>query len=60
MRKAFADRPKDWMDIEGVIIRQGNALDWPYVREQLAPLPELKEAPQLLESLERTRVRLDA
>jgi hypothetical protein len=56
--KAFADRPKDWMDIEGVIIRQSARLDWSYVREQLAPLAELKDAPDLLAKLERMRERL--
>ena len=54
--KAFAGRPKDWMDIEGVIIRQSGRLDWPYVRTQLAPLAELKEEPELMERLERTRI----
>jgi len=58
--KAFADRPKDWMDIEGVIIRQSPRLDWSYVRAQLAPLAELKDAPELVDRLERTRERLDA
>ena len=58
--KAFADRPKDWMDIEGVIIRQGNQLDWSYVRAQLAPLAELKDAPELLERLEQTRARVES
>jgi hypothetical protein len=57
--KAFADRPKDWMDIEGVIIRQSQQLDWPYVRTQLAPLAELKDAPDLLDRMERTRERVD-
>jgi len=57
--KAFADRPKDWMDIEGVIVRQSDQLDWPYVRAQLAPLAELKDAPELLDQLERLRARLD-
>lgn len=57
--KAFADRPKDWMDIEGVIIRQSPRLDWAYVREQLAPLAELKDAPDLLDRLERTRVNVE-
>jgi hypothetical protein len=55
--KAFADRPKDWMDIEGVIIRQGATQDWPYIRTQLAALAELKETPGLLETLERARTR---
>jgi hypothetical protein len=55
--KAFADRPKDWMDIEGVIVRQPR-LDWSYLRTQLAPLAELKESPELLDRLEQTRARL--
>ncbi len=54
--KAFAGRPKDWMDIEGVIIRQPGVLDWAYVRTQLAPLAELKDEPELMARLERTRV----
>ena len=57
--KAFADRPKDWVDIDGVIARQASRLDWSYVRAQLAPLAELKEAPDLLERLERTRERVE-
>ncbi len=56
--KAFADRPKDWVDIEGVIVRQARQLDWPYVRAQLAPLAELKDAPELLDRLEQTRARV--
>lgn len=56
--KAFADRPKDWLDIDGIIIRQSAHLDWPYIRAQLAPLAELKEAPELVEKLERRRVDL--
>lgn len=56
--KAFADRPKDWLDIDGIIIRQGDSLDWAHIRAQLAPLAELKEAPELLDRLERRRVEL--
>jgi hypothetical protein len=57
--KAFADRPKDWVDVDGIVIRQAGKLDWPYVREQLAPLAELKDAPELLNQLERRRVALE-
>jgi hypothetical protein len=56
--KAFAAREKDWVDVEGVIIRQAGGLDWPYVRSQLAPLAELKEEPEILDELERRRARL--
>jgi Nucleotidyl transferase AbiEii toxin, Type IV TA system len=54
--KAFADRPKDWLDIEGILIRQSASLDWDYVRAQLAPLAELKDAPELVDKLDRRRI----
>ena len=47
--KAFAARAKDWLDVEGVIIRQTGKLDWSYIRSQLQPLAELKEAPEIME-----------
>ena len=49
--KAFASRPQDWIDIEGVLIRQQGKLDWTYIYTQLTPLAELKEQPALLEQL---------
>ncbi|MCU0875773.1 MAG: hypothetical protein MUE50_25855 [Pirellulaceae bacterium] len=55
MMKAFAARGKDWLDVEGVIIRQTGNLDWTYVRRQLAPLVELKGEPEILAELERRR-----
>lgn len=57
--KAFADRPKDWIDVDGIIIRQSGRINWPYVRTQLAPLAELKEAPEIMDHLEQRRVELD-
>ncbi|OFW03868.1 MAG: hypothetical protein A3H96_04585 [Acidobacteria bacterium RIFCSPLOWO2_02_FULL_67_36] len=57
--KAFADRAKDWVDVEGIIIRQSGRIDWPYVRAQLAPLVELKEAPEILRQLDQRRRELD-
>ena len=41
--KAFADRPQDWLDVEGIIVRQGAALDRTLVLAELLPLHELKE-----------------
>jgi len=41
--KAFAGRVQDWLDIEGVIVRQGPRLDRALVLEELRPLLELKE-----------------
>jgi hypothetical protein len=40
--KAFADRAQDWLDIEGVLARQGGRLDRSLVRDELRPLLELK------------------
>ncbi len=59
MLKAFAVRPKDWVDVEGIILRQAGAIDWDYVHLHLAPLAELKEAPGILEQLTRRRVELE-
>lgn len=57
--KVFASRPQDWRDVEMTIVRQGDAaLDWQYIREQLAPLLALKEQPDLLNQLDALRVRL--
>jgi hypothetical protein len=57
--KAFAARPQDWRDVEMTIVRQGDdALDWRYVHQQLRPLLELKEEPELFEKLEDLRLRL--
>ncbi|MBE7502147.1 MAG: hypothetical protein HS113_17985 [Verrucomicrobiales bacterium] len=53
--KAFADRPKDWLDVEGILIRQTGKLDWAYIWRQLRPLVELKETPEILDGLERRR-----
>ena len=52
--KAFADRNKDWSDIESVLIKQ-RKLDWKYINQQLAPLVELKEEPEILTKLEKLR-----
>jgi hypothetical protein len=50
--KAFASRPQDWIDVEKVIIRQGQRLNRPLIIEELTPLAELKEDPQILEHLQ--------
>ena len=54
--KAFAGREKDWLDIEGIAVRQGDQLDRTLIWAELAPLLELKEAP---EDATRLRVLLD-
>lgn len=55
--KAFADRQRDWTDIEGVLVRTGDALDWEHIRRYLTPLAVVKEAPWILARLEALRLR---
>lgn len=57
--KAFAARAKDWIDIEGIIIRQTGHLNWGYIRSQIEPLVELKGAPEILMELEKRRIELE-
>jgi hypothetical protein len=43
------------MDIDNVLVRQGDRLDWDHILRELKPLVELKEAPEILVQLERLR-----
>jgi hypothetical protein len=49
--KAFADRRRDWADIEGILLRQEGRLEWDYIYEQLQPLCELKEDLGIVDTL---------
>jgi len=57
--KAFAGRGQDWADVERIIVRQTGKLDWQYVYEQLRPLAELKDAPEIIDQLEARRVEFE-
>lgn len=50
--KAFASRPQDWIDVEHVINRQGTKLDRHLIQQELTPLVELKEAPEIATQLQ--------
>ena len=52
--KAFANRSKDWMDIESIILRQGEKLHQKYIINQLLPLCELKNTPEIIDKLKKT------
>ena len=41
--KAFADRPQDWIDVEGIIVRQRGALNRTLIHHELRELLDLKE-----------------
>ncbi|MCI0535885.1 MAG: nucleotidyl transferase AbiEii/AbiGii toxin family protein [Verrucomicrobiales bacterium] len=53
VHKCFANRDRDWTDVEGVLIRQWQTIDLEQVRRELKPLAELKEALEILERLNR-------
>ena len=57
--KAFAGRGQDWVDVERTIVRQTGRLDWDYIYEQLRPLAELKEAPEIVEQLKECRAKCE-
>lgn len=50
--KAFASRPKDWLDAESIVVRQ-ERLNSRYIIEHLRALCELKETPEILERAEQ-------
>ncbi len=56
--KAFADRLKDWADIESILVARP-VIDWAYVNDQLRPLVELKEEPGILTKLADLKSRFD-
>ena len=51
--KAFAGRAQAWLDVEGIIVRQGPRLDRELVLAELQPLVELKEDPEAEPALRR-------
>ena len=44
--KVFAARPQDWLDAQGIAVRQRGRLDVAYILKHLALLCELKETPE--------------
>jgi hypothetical protein len=53
VHKAFAGRAKDWLDIEGLAVRQAGCLDESLIFRELEPLLELKDAPDVADRLRR-------
>jgi hypothetical protein len=53
VHKCFANRQKDWIDVDGILARQLNNLDLDLVWSELKPLVELKEEPDIVSHLEK-------
>jgi hypothetical protein len=45
--KAFADRAQDWLDVQRILQRQRERLNFDLIFEELVPLLQLKEAPEI-------------
>ena len=59
VHKAFASRPQDWVDIEGVILKQRGVLAWSQLWTDLAELSALKGEVAMLETLEQVITRAE-
>ena len=53
--KLFASRGIDIRDAEGIAVRHDKTLDWRYIEEQLTPLAEAKEDPEIMKQFARVR-----
>lgn len=49
--KLFAFRLQDLADVQSIVDRAAGQLDWTYIETELAPLVELKEQPEILDTL---------
>jgi hypothetical protein len=50
--KVFANRPQDWLDIEGILVKSASAIDWNEVRADLTELLHLQGDLSPLERLD--------
>lgn len=53
--KAFAGRDQDWVDIQGIALRRGPALDWNLIDRELEPLLATKDSTDARERLAAVR-----
>ena len=53
VHKALADRDIDWIDAQGIVVRQGRKLNIEQIWTELRPLVALKEEPQILDRLQK-------
>jgi hypothetical protein len=56
VHKVFAGRPKDWMDVEGVIGRN-RSLDWALIQTELTPLLEIRDDAESMPRLNKLKVQ---
>ncbi|MFN2476304.1 MAG: hypothetical protein ABR526_08195 [Chthoniobacterales bacterium] len=52
VHKAFAARDQDWADVTNIVIRHGRKLNTAQILEELRPLVDLKDEPEILVKLQ--------
>jgi hypothetical protein len=57
--KAISERPRHWMDTEGVLVRQGDQLDQEYILGWLEQCAQALERPGILSQYDGLRAMLD-
>ncbi|MDO8754723.1 MAG: hypothetical protein Q7J80_12570, partial [Anaerolineales bacterium] len=48
IHKVTANRDKDWLDVESILIRQRGKLDVQYIRNWLTQFAEALETPEMI------------
>jgi predicted nucleotidyltransferase len=60
IQKVSAGRPKDWIDVEGLLIAQRGKLDHPYIEDWLDQFAQALENPDLLEKYHQVRRQVES
>ncbi|MCX8097630.1 MAG: nucleotidyl transferase AbiEii/AbiGii toxin family protein [Casimicrobiaceae bacterium] len=55
VHKVFAARPQDWVDVQAILRRQGDRLNWAQIETELEPLLDLLEVPERLDILRKMK-----
>lgn len=55
--KTFAGRDGDFIDVQGILVRQGKNLDWKLIEAELKPLLEAKDEPRSWDRLVALKAR---
>lgn len=55
VQKSFAGRPRDWHDVQRIIDRRGELIDWTLVFDELEQLREIADDPLMVDKLQAMR-----
>ncbi|MGF1679157.1 MAG: hypothetical protein ACFCUX_08190 [Candidatus Methylacidiphilales bacterium] len=59
IHKVFAGRDIDWVDVRGILVTQGNKLNFKLIQKELTPLLELKVDTEALPRFEKLRQEVE-